>query len=109
MELIKYYTKDHIEGLTVFQINDILNNTHNMTNNGTLFLKGDKLILLKCVREYYLSPTTNKKIPKINISNDCYRIQRELNIENVTSKDCLSCHKNIINQYFNNKISISRK
>lgn len=49
----------------------------------------------KCVGDYYTKD--KKSIPKKNVVNNCYYVQKFLGIQNINNFDCIQCHLHCLN------------
>ena len=111
MELINYFYCVTIENIPLIKIKKEIDNDNYIQTGFSLMLKdlNNKLIPIKCVKDYYLDPKTNKKIKINNVTNPCHNIQKCFNIENVDSRRCVECHRQAINNYLKGQISLYKK
>lgn len=108
MELFNKLYKSKIEKIPLIRLKSLIDSSTILYN--TLKIKNEnELIILKCVREYYLDPSTLKKIKKTNITNECSSIQKKLGITNCNTFHCKKCHKTMIDKFFDEKSFLIKK
>lgn len=103
MELLSFLNGSSIENIPLLELDSQLSkikSTGNMAQAITINY-ASRIKVVKCIREYYLDPLTKKKTVKVNIVNPCPAIHGLLGVDNCASVDCNSCHRKMIENYFN--------
>lgn len=113
MDLIDRLCNTKIENTSLFSVLDMINSQDYSISGNNLMLKKSvnsnksKLIPLKCVREYYNDPLTNKKMPKVNLANPCNKIKLTFGISDCYN--CRDCHFKLAEKCLSGEISLHKK
>lgn len=108
MDLIDKLYKTRIENISLFIVLDKINNSeYNLVGNNLMLKYFSKIIPLKCIREYYNDPLTNKKMPKVNLANPCNKIKLTFGVSN--SQNCRDCHFYLAEKCLSGEISLHKK
>jgi hypothetical protein len=98
MNIIMRYLNSGIEGYTNKDLRDILEGKSSVQvqwcSNGTIML--NNLRMIKCVKEYYVKEGMIKSNKKM--SNECFQVQKSLNVSSVTNYNCSTCHIHCISR-----------
>ena len=106
MEILNLLNNSRIEDIPLLELEDRLSKLRGLRSESVILIDyNNRTKNIKCIREYYLDPNTNKKMPKVNIVNACPIIQRSFGVK-CSTNDCRRCHMLMIEQYFKNEASL---
>lgn len=102
MDLISFYTNGKIENISLLKLENHLKYTpiRNGLKNGFVYKDNNKYVPIKCIRNYYKDPLTGKLIPNIKLTNPCMTIRSKFGL-NHSCHNCIDCHLDMINEYWN--------
>lgn len=104
MELLRFINGSLIEDIPLSYLLQELKSTQHLIKTNVLNIKyNNRLKNIKCIREYYIDPSTNKKMPRVSMVNPCQKIHGVFNINRCVSLDCNNCHQIMIEKYYNNE------
>ena len=111
MDLLKALNNYRINGISIYYVIDALNNSSQYkdipTTSVVLNNKYINTLNLKCIREYYKDPLTNKKV-KITSTNKCFCVKKAFSISD-NNHYCSNCHRIMANKLFHNEAILLKK
>ena len=105
MNLLKIIKDTKIEGIKILEFCDFLKKAD--SGQATPFLykdKDGKSHSIKCIKEYYVDPTTGRKMKTVNVSNKCNAVRQTFTLTgDITHESCFECHEKMLQRFMNSE------